>query len=72
MQVRMVLADLRLYIDTHGCEEQAICMFKQYRQKHDELLKEYEKVCGALCGMDDESCLWATTPFPWVNSGSDC
>ena len=72
MAVRMVLLELRLYMDTHGCENQAMCMFKEYKEKYEKLLKEYERKYGSLCPGEDEECLWATTPFPWVNSGSDC
>ena len=72
MAVRMVLLELRLYMDTHGCENQAMCMFREYKEKYKKLLAEYEKVKGPINGMTDEECLWATTPFPWVNSGSDC
>ena len=72
MAVRMVLIELRLYMDTHGCEAETMCMFREYKEKYEKLLREYEKKYGALCGIQDEDCCWATTPFPWVNSGSDC
>ena len=59
-------------MDTHGCEGQAMCMFREYKEKYKKLLSEYESCNGSLGWMADEECLWATTPFPWVNNGGDC
>ncbi len=71
MAVRFAIWELQLYLDTHFCDSEAMCLMNSYREQYKEVLKEYECKYGALTSMSDDDCTWTTTPFPWVNCGSD-
>lgn len=72
MAVRLALFELRLYMDTHGCEAHTCELMQEYKEKYKVLLEQYESCNGAINWARDEDCRWATTPFPWVNTGCDC
>lgn len=71
MAVRFALLELQLYTDTHGCDCESAMLIEDLTQQYKELLKDYECKYGAITSMHDNDCTWATTPFPWVNCGSD-
>lgn len=73
MAVRFALWELQLYADTHGCcDNDVMCLTENFRKQYKELLEEYECKYSAVTSQRDKDCTWATTPFPWVNNGSDC
>ena len=71
MAVRFALLELQLYTDTHGCDCETEVYTQSLMRQYQELLKEYECKYGAINSMYDKDCTWTTTPFPWVNCGSD-
>ena len=72
MAVRFAIWDLHLYLDTHCGDEEAAELIEKYMEKYRQLLKEYECKYGPLCAGDSYGACWLKSPFPWVNSGSDC
>lgn len=72
MAVRFAIWDLHLYLDTHCGDEEAMALIKRYTEKYRELLREYQCKYGPLTADEGHGAPWIKTPFPWVNSGSDC
>ncbi len=72
MAVRFAIWDLHLYLDTHCNDEEATELIKKYMEKYCGLLKEYRCKYGPLTADEGHAEPWVKTPFPWVNSGSDC
>lgn len=72
MAVRFAIWDLHLYLNTHCDDEEAMELIKRYTEKYRELLKEYQCKYGPLTADAGHGAPWIKTPFPWVNSGSDC
>lgn len=71
MQVRFVMWDLHLYLDSHPCDKTALSLLERYRAKYNCLLKDYEKVYGPLTPSTGHGSDWTKGPWPWDNRG-DC
>ena len=72
MSVRFAIWDLHLYLDTHMGDCAATELIESYKKKYLELLQEYICQYGSLTAGGEKSEKWLCTPFPWVNTGSDC
>lgn len=72
MSVRFAMWELHLYLDTHCGDMQAAELLNRYTEKYEELLKEYQCKYGPISVKDGYGAKWLKSPFPWVNSGSDC
>lgn len=72
MAVRFAIWDLHLYLDTHMGDCTAMELIEKYKKKLCELMDEYTCQYGPLSIKDENADKWLCTPFPWVNSGSDC
>ena len=62
--------DVKLYLDTHPCDEEAMEYFQKYSQIRNEALKEYATHYGPLT-IDTVNCSaknkwsWIEEPWPW-------
>ena len=65
-----VMGELVLYLDTHPADIHALRHFEFYRNKHDELTREYERRYGPLTaeaasGSETGRWNWIDGPWPW-------
>ena len=73
-EVSFMVDDVKLFLDTHPCDENAMACFKEYSDKRNELLKEYSKLYMPLTvDLADMSCTerwnWIHEPWPWQEGG---
>ena len=73
-QASFAVDDVKLYLDTHPCDTDALSFFREYSRQRNELLKEYAKVYGPLTiDTADISCRdrldWVNEPWPWQEGG---
>jgi len=64
-----VLGELHLFLDTHPADIQALKHYEFYQKKHEESVKEYERVYGPLTPKLASNCPgrwnWIDGPWPW-------
>lgn len=72
MALRFAIWDLHLYLDTHECDKKARELLEDYVEQYHEIIDEYLCKYGPISIKDDNRDKWLCTPFPWVNTGSDC
>lgn len=66
--VRFALAELKLFLDTHPDNKDALTMFGAYDEKNRKLTDEYEKRYGLITadgGFDNTEWEWIKGPWPW-------
>ena len=73
-QVSFAVDDVKLYLDTHPCDQQALVYFQEYRRMRNKALKEYAAQYGPLTiDTAAESCTdrwnWINEPWPWQEGG---
>ena len=61
--------ELRLFLDTHPDNQDALEMLKSYKKKYEAVKAEYEKEFGPLTFNGYNSDEWLKDPWPWNN---DC
>lgn len=66
--------DVKLFMDTHPCDEEAMNYFQECSQRRSELMKKYSKMYGPLTvDYADMSCMeqwnWICEPWPWQEGG---
>jgi spore coat protein JB len=72
--VSFAVDDVKLFLDTHPCDEEALAYFREYSRKRNEALKEYAAHFGPLT-IDTVvySCAdnwdWINEPWPWQEGG---
>ena len=67
-QLGFMCDDLRLFMDTHPCDEEAFCALKYFIAAEKEARAEYEKCYGPLRneGVEKhESYTWICGAWPW-------
>lgn len=61
--------DLRLFLDTHPCNKEALAAYRDFVCYRMELIKEYEECFGPLTSYGEnyscEQWLWVCDPWPW-------
>ena len=57
--------ELRLFLDTHPGDKEAMQMLDKYKTKYEALKKEYEEQFGALTLNGANSDEWLKDPWPW-------
>lgn len=66
--------DVKLYLDTHPCDHEALSYFHEYSHQREKALKEYAAVYGPLT-IDtamhscNEHWNWINEPWPWQEGG---
>lgn len=73
-EVSFAVDDVKLYLDTHPYDEEALAYFNEYSRQRNEALKEYARNYGPLTvdtavysGAD--SWIWPEEPWPWQEGG---
>lgn len=66
--------DVKLYLDTHPWDDEALVYFQEYSRKRNEALKEYAKCYGPLTvdtavHSGAERWDWVDEPWPWQEGG---
>ncbi len=73
-QASFAVDDVKLYLDTHPCDEDALKFFRENSRIRNEALKEYAENYGPLT-VDTavDSCTknwnWIDEPWPWQEGG---
>ena len=60
--------ELGLYLDTHGDDEEAAELFRQYAELYEAGMEQYRQSCGPLFqkqAAEDGKYTWNETPWPW-------
>ncbi len=66
--------DVKLYLDTHPWDDEALVYFQEYSRRRNEALKEYAKHYGPLTVdtvvySGDDRWNWIDEPWPWQEGG---
>lgn len=66
--------ELRLYLDTHPCSDEALKMMKEYLERRKTLMASYAERYGTLdgYGMPGDEWIWNDPPMPWENTEGGC
>ncbi len=73
-EVSFAVDDVKLYLDTHPWDDEALVYFNEYSHMRNEALKEYAQYYGPLtidtvvCS-DSEKWNWINEPWPWQEGG---
>lgn len=62
--------ELRLFLDTHPNNNEALEMLKSYNKKYEAVKAEYEKEYGPLTLNGYNSDEWLKDPWPWDNAAN--
>lgn len=66
--VSFALDDLRLFLDTHPFEKEALANYENYKKQRTQVLEEYEKNFGPIlsyCVKEENKWTWVDSPWPW-------
>ena len=66
------LDDALLYLDTHPCDEAALCYYQQTQDAYNEAREQYTACFGPLQISEvaqAETHLWTATAWPWEVEG---
>ncbi|WP_246240814.1 spore coat protein CotJB [Anaerocolumna sedimenticola] len=66
--VCFALDDLRLFLDTHPYEKEAISNYEQYKNQRKQILQEYEQNFGPILAYNvkqENQWTWVESPWPW-------
>lgn len=68
-KISFVLDDLRLFLDTHPCDEAALECFEKYRKLREKAIDMYTEKYGPIVAYNVETdcdCFaWTCDPWPW-------
>ena len=73
-QASFAVDEVRLYLDTHPCDSEALAYFHERIRKRNQALKEYAAAYGPLTvDTAESSCAdrwnWVNEPWPWQEGG---
>jgi len=69
-EVSFVMDDLRLFLDTHPCDQDALCMYREYSMMRAELVAQYTSMYGPMSSYGICECAeWNWTQYPWPWEG---
>jgi len=60
--------ELRLFLDTHPENTEALSLFESYTKKYNAVKEEYESQFGPLTLNGKNSDEWLKDPWPWDNA----
>lgn len=67
-RVSFTMDELRLFLDTHPCEREALSAFRELRKQREKLIESYERSygpIGAYSAGGTEHWNWVEQPWPW-------
>lgn len=71
--VSFAVDDVKLFLDTHPCNTEALEYFEEFKKQRVQALREYAKCYGPLT--IDTACtpaerwMWVNEPWPWQEGG---
>ena len=73
-QASFAVDEVKLYLDTHPCDAEALSYVHEMSRKRNQALKEYAAAYGPLTvDTADASCTdrwnWVNEPWPWQEGG---
>ena len=73
-QVSFAVDEVKLYLDTHPCDSEALAYFHEMSAHRNDALKQYASAYGPLTvDTADYSCAerwnWINEPWPWQEGG---
>lgn len=68
---KFAMWELHLYLDTHPNDCDMIELWKEYANKANRLMREYERMNGPLTPESGFGENWTKSPWPWQNCGGD-
>lgn len=66
--VSFAIDDVKLYLDTHPCDEQALMYYDAHKKLRHQYVEEYTKCFGPLTADNVDTCnywTWVNKPWPW-------
>lgn len=63
--------DLILFLNTHPCDTEALCLYKDYKKIYKMAVEEYTETFGPLSSNNvriDNKWTWIESPWPWERS----
>ncbi len=72
--VSFAVDDVKLFLDTHPCDPEALAYFAEFSKLRNQALKEYAKYFGPLTidtvtASPCEKWNWINEPWPWQEGG---
>ena len=71
--VSFAVDDVKLFLDTHPCDQNALAYFEEYKCLRNKALKEYAKYYGPLtidtADTPADCWKWVCEPWPWQMGG---
>lgn len=67
-EISFAMDELRLYLDVHSDNTEALKLFDDYMKKRAELVAEYTKECGPIYSYfinTEKGWSWINGPMPW-------
>lgn len=67
-QSSFAIDDVKLYLDTHPCDKEAMEYYQKYRQVREEAMKDYRDCYGPISAYDVAEAnewTWINSPWPW-------
>lgn len=67
-EVSFAMDDIILFLDTHPCNQEALCCYQDYKKMRQEAVEEYTKCYGPLLNdkvAPGDEWKWALQPWPW-------
>lgn len=66
--MQFAMLEMRIFLDTHPNDDEALAMYNKYREKYKSLAKEFEEQFGPLTLNGYNSDEWLCDPWPWDNA----
>lgn len=66
--VSFAIDDVKLYLDTHPCDKQALVYYEAYKKLRKQYIEEYTECFGPLTADNVNACnywTWVSKPWPW-------
>lgn len=74
-RISFVCDELRLFLDTHPLNTEALSMMKEYIAERNSLMEEYRNKYGSLQGYEignEDTWTWNEPPMPWDGREGGC
>ena len=73
-QISFAVDEVKLYLDTHPCDAEALAYFREFSRERNLALKEYARIYGPLTvDTAEDICTdrwnWINEPWPWQEGG---